>query len=46
MTTRSTSRSVVFAHPFTMPGLDGTLPAGTYVVGTEEEPIEAISVSA
>ncbi|HUN50984.1 MAG TPA: hypothetical protein VMU42_07700 [Candidatus Sulfotelmatobacter sp.] len=46
MTTRSISRSVVFARPFTMPGLDGTLPAGTYVVETDEERIEAISVSA
>jgi hypothetical protein len=46
MTIRSTRRSVTFRHPFTLLGLDGPQPAGTYVVETDEELIEAISLPA
>lgn len=46
MTMRSSSRSITFVHPFTLKGLDGTLPAGTYVVETDEELIEALSLPA
>jgi hypothetical protein len=46
MTTRTSNRSVVFAHPFTLTGLDGMQPAGTYVVETDEELIEGVSLPA
>ena len=40
MTVRSTRRSVTFAAPFSLPGFDAPLPAGSYAVDTEEEAIE------
>jgi hypothetical protein len=46
MTMRTSSRSVTFTLPFTLTGLDGVQPAGTYVVETDEERIETVSVPA
>jgi hypothetical protein len=43
MMTRSRSTSVVFSHPFTLKGVDRTLPAGAYRVVTDEELIEELS---
>lgn len=37
MRKRKTSRRIVFHHPFSLDGLDGLLPAGTYSVETEHE---------
>lgn len=46
MTTRMTSRTVVFQRPFVLFGFEQVAPAGTYTVETEEEEIEGASVSA
>lgn len=43
MTTRTTIKSVTFTRPFTLNGYDSPHPAGTYVVETDEEPIEDLS---
>jgi hypothetical protein len=43
MSLRTTSRTITFARPFSLEGLDGTQPAGTYTVQTDEEPIEGLS---
>ena len=43
---RASRESVTFARPFSLRGLDGVRPAGTYVVETEEEPIEGLSFPA
>ena len=40
---RTTRQSIVFKHPFSLPGIDHTLPAGTYVVETLEELIDGLS---
>ena len=40
---RSSRKVVTFQHPFNFVGLDGTQPAGTYVVVTDEEQIPALS---
>lgn len=37
MTTRTTSRTVTFQHPFVLGGFAREAPAGTYLVQTEEE---------
>ncbi len=41
--TRTTSRTVTFTHPFTLSGVDGVQPAGSYVVETDEELIDSLS---
>ncbi|HSZ74689.1 MAG TPA: hypothetical protein VK779_07710 [Rhizomicrobium sp.] len=46
MTTRMTSKTVVFQHPFVLFGFEQIEPAGSYIVETEEEQIEDASVSA
>jgi hypothetical protein len=46
MTMRTTSSTVNFSRPFVLAGIDDAQPAGTYVVETDEELIEAASVSA
>jgi hypothetical protein len=46
MTTRSSSRTVVFTHPFRLSALDAAQPAGSYVVETEEELIQDLSFPA
>lgn len=46
MTMRTTCRTVIFKHPFSLAGLDGLQPAGTYVVETSEELLDGISFPA
>ena len=43
MSMRTTSKSVVFARPFSITGVDLQQPAGVYIVETDEEPIEDLS---
>ena len=43
MTTRVTSKTVIFAHPFVVNETDGEQPPGIYTVETEEELLESIS---
>ena len=43
MTLRTTSRTITFARPFSLDGLEETQPAGSYRVQTDEEPIEGLS---
>ena len=43
MTIRTSSKTVVFTRPFSLNGIDEVLPAGSYVVQTDEELIEGLS---
>jgi hypothetical protein len=43
MDMRTTSRTITFAKPFSLVGLDEEQPAGTYTIRTDEEPIEGLS---
>ena len=43
MAERVTHRLATFLHAFTLEGVDGQLPAGTYSIETIEEPIEGLS---
>jgi hypothetical protein len=43
MPERITRRSVTFLHPFSLVGVDGVQPAGTYTIETVEEPLENLS---
>ena len=43
MTSRTTTKTITFSRPFSLPGLDETQSAGTYTVQTDEEPIEGLS---
>lgn len=43
MTTRTSSKTVTFRHPFALEGVDGIVPAGSYVVDTDEETIDSVS---
>ena len=43
METRITSKSVTFRRPFTLSGLDGMQPPGTYTVRTDEEMLDTVS---
>ena len=43
MTERTTQRTVIFLHPFSLQSVDEPISAGTYVVETTEETIEGIS---
>jgi hypothetical protein len=43
MTTRSTSKTVSFVHPFLLKGIDRILAPGDYRVVTDEELIEELS---
>jgi len=43
MTERTTQTTVVFRHPATIEGLLRRLPAGTYLVETDEEQIAGLS---
>ncbi|MGO4123339.1 hypothetical protein AB4Z01_03025 [Inquilinus sp. YAF38] len=40
MTMRTSSNAVTFARPFTLSGIDGPQPPGTYTVETDEESID------
>lgn len=46
MTTRTRSKTVTFAHPFVLKGVDRVLAAGDYRVVTDEEFIEELSFPA
>lgn len=46
MTLRTSSRTVTFRRPFSLKGVAGELPAGTYAVETDEELIEQLSFTA
>ena len=46
MIQRTTTRTVTFAHPFTLSGVDGVQPAGSYTVETDEELIQTLSFPA
>jgi hypothetical protein len=46
MISRITTRTITFRHPFAMPGLEGWQPAGSYVIETEEELLQALSFPA
>ena len=43
MTDRVTRETVIFVHPFTLAGVDGEQPAGTYTVETTKAPIGDLS---
>jgi hypothetical protein len=43
MTTRTSNKTVTFARPFLLKGVDRTLAAGSYRVVTDEELIEELS---
>jgi hypothetical protein len=43
MNLRTTSRTITFARPFSLDGMDEIQPAGSYRVQTDEEPIEGLS---
>jgi hypothetical protein len=43
MATRTSTKTVTFKRSFVLGGLNEVLPAGTYSVETDEEPIEGIS---
>lgn len=40
---RTSREEIIFSHPFTLGGVDGLQPAGTYLVVTEEEEIPGLS---
>lgn len=42
MTMRTSSKTITFTQPFTLAGVDGMQPAGTYIVQTDEERIPAL----
>jgi len=46
MTTRVTTKTVVFSRPFVLNEADGEQPPGIYTVETEEEPLDVMSISA
>ena len=46
MTTRTTRQSVTFRRPFSIRGAKDVQPAGTYIVETDEELLEALSFPA
>ena len=43
---RTTTRTVTFIHPFNLSGTDEAQPAGTYMVETDEELLQASSIPA
>lgn len=46
MQERTTRRPVTFRHPFSLPGVDGMLAAGTYEIETTEELMNGLSFTA
>ena len=46
MTSRTTEKTVTFKKPFSLTGFDEELPAGDYIVETEEELLEGLSFPA
>ncbi len=45
MSTRMTSRTVVFRHAFVLGGFERVAPAGSYLVETEEEEIDGATMA-
>jgi hypothetical protein len=43
MTSRLTTRTVTFTRPFILDEINRELPAGSYTVETEEEPLDGVS---
>ena len=43
MPERTTHSSVTFSHPFSLAGVDGVQPAGTYTIETVEETLDNLS---
>ena len=43
---RTSRRTVIFARPFSLKGVGRELPAGSYMIETEEELIEGVSFPA
>ena len=43
MTTRTTQRFVTFKQPFALDVIEGLIPAGVYLIETDEESIDAAS---
>ena len=43
MSMRTTSKTITFARPFSLAGLEESQPSGTYTIQTDEEPIEGLS---
>ena len=43
MTTRTTTTTVTFRHPFLIKGVERVMPAGNYSVVTDEELIDGLS---
>lgn len=43
MTIRTRETTVTFRRPFVLAGIDEVLPAGTYIVETDEAPLEGVS---
>lgn len=43
MLNRTVTTQVTFVRPFRLAGVDGLQPAGTYVIETEEELLQAVS---
>ena len=43
MTLRTSRRTVAFTRAFSLRGVDGVQPAGTYTVETDEELLESLS---
>ena len=46
MATRTTHATILFKHPFSLGSIEGELPAGTYLVETEEERLDTLSFAA
>jgi hypothetical protein len=46
MIKRTTTRTITFAHPFVLDGIDEVQPAGSYTVETDEELIQTLSFPA
>lgn len=46
MATRTSIATVVFERPFILDGFDTMQPAGSYIVDTEEEPVDSLAVNA
>lgn len=45
MTERLEHKTVVFAHPFTLNGVEGTFPPGAYVIETTQEQLDSLPSS-
>ena len=46
MTTRVSTKTVIFSHAFVLNEADGEQPPGIYAIETEEEPLDVMSIAA